>query len=262
MNNPTGVSDPHPPETAPTAAVVLIGNELLSGRTVDANLPYLAKKLGEHGLTLAEARFVPDVVPQIARVVQDYHQLYDYVFTTGGIGPTHDDVTAEAIAYAFDCSLIQHPQASAMLEAYYGKENLTASRLKMAFFPEGSTCIPNSESGAPGFFLENVYVLAGVPSIMRVMLDGILPHIHRGPAFRSETVSCLTPESRLAQPLEALQQQYPHVSIGSYPFLHQGKVGTSLVARHQDPVLLKEVKDHLEKLVYGLDDVPFEREST
>lgn len=244
-------------ESSPTAAVILIGNELLSGRTVDANLPYLAKKLSEHGITLSEARIVPDIIPQIAKVVKECQERYDYVFTTGGIGPTHDDVTAEAISHAFDRPLHQHPEASAILEAYYGKENLTPARLKMAFFPKGSKCIPNPESGAPGFLIHNVYVLAGVPSIMRAMLDGIMPHLRRGPAFHSETVSCLIPESRLAGPLEDVQRQYPKVSIGSYPFLHQGKVGTSLVARHQDPALLKEVRVQLEQLVYAFDEVPF-----
>jgi molybdenum cofactor synthesis domain-containing protein len=245
----------------PTAAAVIIGNELLSGRTTDANLPYIAQKLGDHGVSMMEARFVPDIVPKIARVVKDYHETYDYVFTTGGIGPTHDDITAEAIAHAFGCELVLNPEAQGMLETHYGKENVTPARLKMAFFPEGATPVANPSSGAPGFCLENVYVLAGVPSIMRAMFDGILPRIQHGPSFHSETVSCLIGESRLAQQLAEIQNHYPHVSIGSYPFFHRGKIGTSLVARHQDPYVLKEVRGKLEQLVYDLNGTPVVKET-
>ncbi|MGL5784428.1 MAG: competence/damage-inducible protein A [Alphaproteobacteria bacterium] len=245
---------------SPTAAVVIIGNEILSGRTTDANLPYIAQKLGDHGVTLVEVRFVPDIVPRIAKVVKEYHEAYDYVFTTGGIGPTHDDITAEAIAHAFGCELLFNPEAQGMLEAHYGKENVTPSRLKMALFPKGATPVANPSSGAPGFCMKNVYVLAGVPSIMRAMFDGILPRIQHGPSFHSETVSCLIGESRLAQQLEDIQKQFPHVSIGSYPFFHKGKIGTSLVARHQDPYVLKEVRGKLEQLVYTLNGTPIVKE--
>lgn len=235
-----------------SACVLIIGNEILSGRTTEANLQYIAQKLVERGIDLQEARIIPDDISIIATAVRACSASYDYVFTTGGIGPTHDDVTAEAIAAAFGVSLELHPRAVHLLEQHYGKENLTKPHLKMALFPQGATLIENPFSGAPGFTLKNVSVLAGVPRIMQAMLDGFLLHIQAGSPFYSETVSCFMAESDLAEGLAAIQEKNPKATLGSYPFLYQGKIGTSLVARGRDARQVKYIKQEVCALIQEL----------
>ena len=169
-----------PSDPAPSAAILIIGNEILSGRTQDVNIAWLAARLVERGIRLREVRIVADIEPEIIAAAQALSRLYTYVFTTGGIGPTHDDITAEAIAKAFDAPIEQHPEAARRLSRHYGAENLTAARLRMARIPRGATLIDNAVSAAPGFRIGNVFVMAGVPMIMRAMMDAIEPLLARG----------------------------------------------------------------------------------
>lgn len=213
------------------AALVIIGNEILSGRTTDANTPWIAERLTERGILLAEVRIIPDVERVIIDTVNDLRGKYDYVFTTGGIGPTHDDITAECIAKAFGVSLVKDANAFTALEHYYGIENLTPPRAKMALIPEGAQLIPNPVSAAPGFIIGNVHVMAGVPRIMQAMMDHLLSEIKAGKPILSNSISCSLPESRVADDLTALQEKYPDIDIGSYPHYRGGHLGLSLVLR-------------------------------
>jgi molybdenum cofactor synthesis domain-containing protein len=172
-------------ETAPTASVLIIGNEILSGRTPDANLAYIAKKLAGIGVKLCEARVVPDIEADIVKAVNELRAHYTYVITTGGIGPTHDDITASSVAKAFGKKLIEHPEARTRLMAYYTETSINPARLRMAMIPEGADLIDNPISAAPGFRVENVYVLAGVPGIMQAMMDQIAATMKHGPAIHS-----------------------------------------------------------------------------
>lgn len=218
-----------------TAALAIIGNEILSGRTQDANLAHLAKTLNAWGVEMREVRVVPDVETEIVAAVNALRARYDYVFTTGGIGPTHDDITADSIAKAFALPLIEHPDAIALLEAHYPPGELTPVRRRMARVPEGAELIENPISKAPGFKIGNVFVLAGVPAIMRAQLEGTRPHVAGGRTVQSETVSVLVGESRIAILLEDVQKHYPDVDMGSYPFFRRGSFGTALVLRGRDP---------------------------
>lgn len=201
-----------------TAAVIVIGNEILSGRTQDTNTAYIAKTLSGRGVRLMEVRVIPDVAETIIATVNALRPAYDYVFTTGGIGPTHDDITAESIAGAFDVALERNAQAYAILEAYYGRDQLTDARLRMARIPAGSSLIPNPVSAAPGFQIGNVYVFAGVPKIMQAMMDHVAAHLRGGDPVLSASVSCALAESAVAEEVAALQDQYADdVEIGSYP---------------------------------------------
>lgn len=213
------------------AALVIIGNEILSGRTADANTPWIAERLTERGILLVEVRIIPDVESLIIQTVRDLREHYDYVFTTGGIGPTHDDITAACVARAFDLPLVQDQEAFAILEKHYGIENLTPPRAKMALVPEGAKLIPNPVSAAPGFVIGNVHVMAGVPRIMQAMMDHVMADIKAGKPILSNTVACNLPESKVAQDLTALQEKYPDVDIGSYPHYRGGALGLSLVLR-------------------------------
>ncbi len=224
----------------PTAALVIIGNEILSGRTQDVNLQWLADKMTGIGVRLMEVRVVPDIEDAIIQAVNELRARVDYLFTTGGIGPTHDDITAGSLAKAFGVDLVVDPEARAMLLSHYGSEDqLTEPRLKMATVPKGSTLIENPVSGAPGFKFENVYVMAGVPRIMQAMLDDIIAKLERtGPAIVSNTVTCDFGESMVAEKLEEIQNRYPAVEIGSYPHYRSGVLGLSVVLRstENDPL--------------------------
>lgn len=213
------------------AVLIIIGNEILSGRTTDANTPWIAERLTERGILLAEVRIIPDVERVIIDTVNDLRGKYDYVFTTGGIGPTHDDITAECIAKAFGVGLVKDGEAFLTLENYYGIENLTPPRAKMALVPEGAKLIPNPVSAAPGFIKDNVHVMAGVPRIMQAMMDHVLNEIKAGKPILSNSVACSLPESRVAEDLTALQAKYPDIDIGSYPHYRGGHLGLSLVLR-------------------------------
>lgn len=217
-----------------TAGLLIIGNEILSGRTADANLAYLATFLGQIGIRLVEARVIPDIEAEIVEAVNAMRVKVDYLFTTGGIGPTHDDITAGSIARAFERKLIRHPEAERRLRAFYPPEKLTEARLKMAETPEGATLIDNPVSVAPGFIVENVHVLAGVPKIMQAMLDILRPRLVGGALVHARTLVVFKGEGDMAETLAAIQNRYPMIDIGSYPFFRMDKPGTSIVFRGDD----------------------------
>jgi len=217
-----------------TAAVVVIGNEILSGRTRDANLPYLARKLGEVGIAVAEARIVPDDGDAIVEAVNALRARYGHVFTTGGIGPTHDDITAAAVARAFAVPFERNAEAERRLLAYYEPDRVNAARLSMADMPAGVELIDNPVSVAPGFRLENVYVLPGVPKILEAMVDALVPRLAGGPPIVSRALTVFCAEGELAQTLAAVEAEASGVALGSYPFFRQGRFGTTVVVRGQD----------------------------
>ncbi len=232
-----------------TASIVIIGNEILSGRTQDSNVNWLAKELNECGIRLREVRVVADIPEAIIEAVNTLRARCDYVFTTGGIGPTHDDITSECIAQAFGVPYERNREAEALLTRYYGADKLNEARLKMSDIPRGATLIANPVSAAPGFIIENVHAMAGVPGIMRAMFDGIRHTLKGGRKMESVTVSTYLTEGTIAAQLTAIQNTFPDVEIGSYPFVHNGKLGTSLVSRHEDSAHLATVKEKLVEMV-------------
>ncbi len=238
-------------ERVTTAAVLVIGNEILSGRTQDANTNFLAKRLTELGVRLMEARVVPDIEAEIVTAVNALRGRYDYVFTTGGIGPTHDDITVDCVAAAFSVPVIVHPEAKQLLEAYYG-ESVNAARMRMARAPEGAELIENPVSVAPGLKLENVFVLAGIPRIMQAQFESLCHGLVGGPPLLSRALTVALPESVVAPGLGALQERFAEVEMGSYPFQRGGRFGTSLVLRSSDLELLDRAAEELEALVRGL----------
>jgi molybdenum cofactor synthesis domain-containing protein len=229
--------------------MIVIGNEILSGRTQDKNLAWIAKELNETGVKLLEARFIPDVREVIIETLNLCRRQYAYVFTSGGIGPTHDDITTECVAAAFGVTVKRHKQAEATLTAHYGAENLNAARLKMADIPEGASLIANPVSAAPGFRLENVFVMAGVPSIMQAMFANIKGDLKGGAKTLSRTISGYVTEGVLAEKLTAIQNNAPDVEIGSYPFMRSNKLGTSLVARSTSTERLNIVYDQIKEML-------------
>jgi molybdenum cofactor synthesis domain-containing protein len=234
-----------------TAAVLLIGDELLSGRTQDINLQTIAKFLAPLGVQVAEARIVPDAPEKMIAAVNELRRAYDYVFTTGGIGPTHDDKTADAVAAAFGVPIGVRDDARAILEAHYkGGANLNEARLRMARIPDGATLIANPVSKAPGFQMENVFVMAGVPSVMRGMLQDIGPRIKGGAVVRSVTVRAKgVREGQIAAGLEALEQGAANVGFGSYPWFGPDGYGVHLVARAADPAALERAGRDIADLI-------------
>jgi molybdenum cofactor synthesis domain-containing protein len=220
---------------AVSAAVLVIGDEILSGRTQDTNLAYLAKFLASIGIDLREARVVPDVEVEIVAAVNVLRARYTYVFTTGGIGPTHDDITADSIAKAFGVGIDYHPEALAMLGARYKPGEFNEMRKRMARIPDGATLIRNSVSTAPGFQLGNVFVMAGVPMIMRAMMEDVAPRLKRGTVVTTATISARIAEGRIAAPLARIQEGHKTVAIGSYPFYAEDGSGVQLVVRGRAP---------------------------
>jgi molybdenum cofactor synthesis domain-containing protein len=241
-----------------TACVLIIGNEILSGRTQDANLAYIATGLNEVGVTLREARVIPDIAEVIIATVNEVRAKYDYVFTTGGIGPTHDDITSECIARAFGVPWTLHPEAHKIFLAQYKPEDLNEARLRMAHTPEGATLIPNPVSRAPGFRMGNVFVMAGVPRVMQGMFDGVKHQLKGGRPMLSRTVSCHLPEGIIAKGLGEIQQRYSDLDIGSYPFYRRGAFGTSLVLRGRDADRLAAATREVAAMVRGLGGDPEE----
>src|SRR5580693_5351429 len=214
-----------------TAAVMIIGDEILSGRTQDTNLNFIAKYLGTYGVDLAEARVVPDIEGEIIDALNALRAKYDYVITTGGIGPTHDDITADSVAKAFGVKLYEHPEIIAMMTARWSGE-LNAARRRMARVPEGGSLVKNAVQGPPGFQIGNVFVLAGVPAVMRSMMDDVVPRLRTGAVVISKTVRVTgTGEGVIAAPLETLAKAHPELSLGSYPFYGEGGFGSNLVIR-------------------------------
>ncbi|MDA7948876.1 MAG: molybdopterin-binding protein [Hyphomicrobiaceae bacterium] len=214
-----------------TAALLVIGDEILSGRTKDKNIGYVADYLTEIGIHLSEVRIVSDVQERIVAAVNALRQSYDYVFTTGGIGPTHDDITADAVAKAFGVKIDVDPRAVAIMEKRYGPGEFTPARKRMARIPDGAELVANSVSAAPGFMIENVIVMAGVPRIMQVMLDDVASRLRTGAKMLSRTVRVERPEGLVAPGLGQVQEAYPDVQMGSYPFYEKDRLGTHVVLR-------------------------------
>ncbi len=224
-----------------TAAILVIGNEILSGRTQDVNVHYIATGLGEVGVRVKEVRVVADDEAAIIEAVNALRSKHRYVFTTGGIGPTHDDITAECIAKAFGVPLLRDPRAVELLLQQIKPENLNEARLRMANIPEGAELIDNPVSRAPGFHIGNVYVMAGVPRIMQAMFDGVKPTLQGGPRMLSASVIIYAPEGSVAAALSAIQDGAPDTEIGSYPFAREGRFGTVIVTRGTDRARVAEI---------------------
>ncbi len=227
-----------------TAALVIIGDEILSGRTQDANLAYLAKWLNVQGIRLKSARVVPDETPAIIEAVNACRTAYDYVFTTGGIGPTHDDITVDAIAEALGVPVVYHPGAVAILQHYYG-DRITDARLRMARVPEGADLIDNPVSGAPGIRVGNLFIMAGVPKITQGMLAGLEGKLEGGRPILSRTIGAWVGESTVADLLRDTERAFETCQIGSYPFWREGKIGANFVVRSPDPAALAACCDAL-----------------
>ncbi len=228
-----------------TAALLVIGDEILSGRTKDKNIGFAAGHCTEIGIRLREVRIVADDETAIIAAVNALRIAYTYVFTTGGIGPTHDDITADSIARAFGVSIDVDPRAVALMRERYAETDLTPTRLRMARIPAGAALIENSVSKAPGFMIGNVIVMAGVPAIMQAMLLAVSPRLKTGAKLLSESIRVDAPEGRVAVPLAECQRAFPGVAMGSYPFFEEGRYGTHLVLRSTDAALLAQAKADL-----------------
>ena len=235
-----------------SACVIIIGNEILSGRTQDLNLAYIGKRCDELGIALLETRVIPDLEDKIVATVNECRRNFSYVFTTGGIGPTHDDITSAAIALAFNKKIVRSEEAVAVMDSYYESGKLTESRLKMADVPEDSILIDNPVSAAPGFQLENVFVFAGVPMILQAMFDGIADRLIGGAPVITANVATNLGESALAEKLGLLQDNYSDVSIGSYPYFKMGKLGVNLVLRSTDAARVEALKQELLSMILSL----------
>jgi molybdenum cofactor synthesis domain-containing protein len=225
-----------------TAAVLVIGDEILSGRTKDRNIGYIADHCTAIGIQLKEVRIVPDEEAEIVAAVNALRARFDYVFTTGGIGPTHDDITADSVAKAFCVGIDVDPRALALLKPYYERRGLeiTPGRLRMARIPHGADLVENSISIAPGFMLDNVIVLAGIPNVMQVMLDAVTSRLRTGRKMHSEPIDLNQPEGAIAELFGEHQKAFPSVAMGSYPTLRDGRPCTQLVLRSTDPALLAD----------------------
>ncbi len=236
-----------------TAAVLVIGDEILSGRTKDRNIGYIAEYLTAIGVDVREVRVVPDVEEEIVAAVNALRARYSYVFTTGGIGPTHDDITADCVAKAFGVGIDVDPRARAMLLEYIKPEDLNEARLRMARIPHGAELVENPVSKAPGFWIGNVIVMAGVPTIMQAMLDQVAPKLKTGVRMLSETVRADAREGDVGGPLAAIAKANPEVSIGSYPFIGEdGRPNTNLVLRSRDAEKLAAAVAQVEAMVAAL----------
>ena len=231
-----------------TAALLVIGDEILSGRTQDKNVAQVAEWLNRQGIRLEEVRVVPDVQSRIADAVNALRGTYDYLLTTGGIGPTHDDITVDSIAAAFGVPVIVHPKARQILEDYYAaRGGLTDARLRMARVPEGAELLPNPTSGAPGVKMDNVFILAGVPSIAGAMLEALDGKLEGGRPMVSATVGAYAAESEVADLLREAEAANHGVAIGSYPFFKEGRYGANFVVRADDGTLVQRTKEDLER---------------
>jgi molybdenum cofactor synthesis domain-containing protein len=229
-----------------TAALLVIGDEILSGRTQDKNIAQVASWLQVQGIRLREVRVVPDVEDAIADAVNALRPAHDYLFTTGGIGPTHDDITVDAVAKALGVPVVVHPEAKRILEAYYAtRGGLNDARLRMARVPEGAELIPNKMSGAPGIRIGNVYLMAGVPAIAAQMLESLTGTLEGGAPLLSETIGGWIQESHVADILREVERAHPKCQIGSYPFFREGKTGANFVIRSTDAEELKSCVDTL-----------------
>ena len=233
------------------AAILIIGNEILSGRTQDLNVSFLAKWLnGECGISVEEVRVIPDNAKKIANNILNLRKNFNYVFTTGGIGPTHDDITAQSIAKAFNVKYEFHKEAYSILEKYYGKKYFNPGRKKMAKMPRGSSLIYNPSSAAPGFIIKNVICLPGVPSILISMIDNVKKYLVKGTTIISTTISLHAVESDVSVELSKIQKKYlKKVEIGSYPFFRLGKIGVSIVLRSSNKSMMSLCSLDIKKII-------------
>jgi molybdenum cofactor synthesis domain-containing protein len=238
-----------------TAAILVIGNEILSGRTQDVNIQYLAQRLGELGIRLTQARVIPDEAQDIISSVRELAASHTYVFTTGGIGFTHDDITAVSIAQAFEIEIEEHPGALRILQEYYG-DALNDARRRMALIPVGATLIDNPISKAPAFQINNVFVLAGVPSVMQGMFEGLIGRLTGGTPIQFMSVSCSLPEGTIADELTLVQDRHPEVEIGSYPYFKHGVLGVSLVMRGVDTESITNAMKDVSHMILSLGGEP------
>jgi molybdenum cofactor synthesis domain-containing protein len=245
-------------ENSVGAAVIVIGNEILSGRTQDLNLMYLGERLNARGIRLVEARVVRDDEAAIVDAVNTCRAVYDYVFTTGGIGPTHDDITARCIAKAFGVPLERNAEAERRLRLHLPPGEVNEERLSMADMPQGVTLIANPVSAAPGFHIGNVFALAGVPVIMRAMFEEAAPTLAGGPPIVSRTVAVALPEGTLAAGLRGIQERWPAIEIGSYPYFSHGHLGVSVVLRGIETDALDAAANAVRVLIRDLGSVPVE----
>ena len=231
------------------AVIIIIGNEILSGRTQDVNVVSISKWLNELGVKIEEVRVIADTEDIIVKTINDVRKKFNYVFTTGGIGPTHDDITSRSIARAFNLSYGYHKEAYKILETYYGAENFNKGRKKMSMLPDKALLIFNPSSGAPGFIVDNVYCLPGVPSILNSMLGGLNSKIKGGKKILNKTIALRTVESEIASSLEKVQNNFKDVEIGSYPFFKQGKIGVSIVIRSTNEELISLCYKDIENFI-------------
>jgi molybdenum cofactor synthesis domain-containing protein len=246
-------------EQSITAAVLVIGDEILSGRTQDSNSHYIARFLAALGIDLKEVRVVGDTEEEIVAALNALRARYVLVFTTGGIGPTHDDITADAVAKAFNVGIGYHPQAYALLESRYPPCDFNEMRKRMARTPDGASLIPNSVSGAPGFHIGNVYVMAGVPAVMRAMMEALAPQLPRGPRVLTIALEAEIAEGLIAAGLQAVQQAHKHVAIGSYPFYREDAAkpfGAQLVVRGRDAEAVEAAAFAVEQMLRNLGAAP------
>jgi molybdenum cofactor synthesis domain-containing protein len=243
------MTDSHPSSDTVTAALIIIGEEILSGRTRDENISHIARYLTEIGIALQEVRVVRDVEAEIVAAVNALRARYAYVFTTGGIGPTHDDVTTDAIAAAFGVGVEIDERAVEAMRRGYSERELTPARLRMARIPHGAELVDNPVSKAPGFMLGNVIVMAGIPRIMQVMLDAVAPRLKKGRLMLSRSICIEAPEGDVAPGLASIQAAYGDVQIGSYPFFEKGRLGTYVVLRSVDTAALDRVQGALRELI-------------
>ena len=239
-----------PPSETVTACLIIIGNEILSGRTQDTNLAHLSVVLNELGVRMTEARVIPDVEQTIVDTVNHCRAQFDYVFTTGGIGPTHDDITADSIALAFGIEVEEHPEVAALIRKREAPPQVMAARLRMARIPVGATLIDNPTGGPPGFQVENVFVMAGVPMVMQAMastFDRVT--LRGGKPVRSRTVGAFLGESEVADELAAIQSDFPEIDLGSYPFYRPSGYGTNLVMRGTDEDELEAMLERVSQMI-------------
>lgn len=229
---------------SPNASLLIIGNEILSGRTQDKNLNFIAKGLGSIGIKFIEVRVIPDIEKTIINTLNEMRKNFDYVFTTGGIGPTHDDITTASVAKAFNVGLEINDEYYQKIHEYY-KGELNEGRIKMVTLPQGAKPIANPISTAPGFYIENVYVMAGIPNVMQAMFDNVKGTLKNGEIVLSNEIKIYGSESKIASPMSQLQDKYQDVEIGSYPFVEDNKVGVSIVLRSTDKNSLKHSYDEL-----------------
>ena len=239
-----------------TACVLIIGNEILSGRTRDTNLNHMATTLGGWGVQVREARVIPDIEAEIAAAVNEMRRKHDYVFTTGGIGPTHDDITAASVAQAFGVPLVTNPVIEARIRSREAPPEVLASRLRMALIPQGAVLVDNITGGPQGFAIENVYVLAGIPAVMQAMLASLEGKLQAGLPVRSRTVTAYVGESTIATALARIQDEFPGVDLGSYPFFREDTYGTSLVMRGVDEQDLELALDAVKQAIVDAGETP------